>query len=72
MLSSFWDDVQFPCRQIHFFVSKLKSHFSFKDNKSFICMLVVVPYELAFNLGKFKLIIIHFSNDSRRPMLSKL
>ena len=47
------------------------AHRTFDDDEYFIGIDMVVPHKLTFHLGKLELIIVHFSDNTRRPVVRK-
>jgi hypothetical protein len=49
-------------------VTEVNAKRTVQDNKGLIGVVMMVPYEVAFKLHDFELIIVHFSNDPWLPL----
>ncbi len=46
-------------------VSKTNFHFTLEYQKYLVCVLVVVPHKLSFQLDELELVVVHFGHDTR-------
>ena len=66
---SFRDDMHFSGVEGNRPVFKFDVHAAFKHDEHLIGVAVIVPDKFAFNLDEFELVIVHFSDDFRRPVV---
>src|SRR5205807_7654941 len=50
-------------------LSKANFHFTLEHQKYLVCVLVVVPHKLPFQLDELELVVVHLGHHARRPML---
>ena len=60
------------CWKIDHLIFKLDHHRAFNYDEHLIGMSVIMPSKFAFDFHQFELVIIHLSDDFRRPVVGKL
>ena len=69
VLHSSADDIQFTSAQIDCSVAKVDPEYAIEHDESFVCVFVAVPYEVAFQANDLELVLVHFGDDLRLPLL---
>jgi hypothetical protein len=65
MLDAVRNDYKLPCIHDGFMVAEFHAQGALDDKKQFIFIFVMMTHELAFELDRFDLAIIHFADDAR-------
>ena len=71
MLDSLRYDEHLASANIHRAVPEIDPKVTVQDDKGLVSILVIVPHEITFNLYDLELIVVHFRDDFRRPLLRK-
>lgn len=72
MFNSSWDNKHLALGNFHPPIPKINEHLPFEYDKNLVGIWMIMPYKVPYNLGQFKLIVIHFANDFRRPVTAEL
>jgi hypothetical protein len=71
VLNALGDDKHLTCIQSDCTVTKIDAERSFKHDEGFICFLVVMPNEVAFQSPNFELVVVHFSKPVNTERTSR-
>src|SRR5271169_4359039 len=71
VFDAFRNDEHFSLRNLDCTVAEIDAQVAVDYDERFIGILVIMPYEVALEIHELELIIVHFRNDSRRPMLGE-
>ena len=69
MLHTFGNDKHLTRTKSYLSIAKVNVQFTLEDQKYFVGFRVIMPDELSLHLNHLEMILIHLSNDLRRPML---
>jgi len=62
-------DEHFACRDMDRAVAKIDPQNAIEDDEGLVGVLVIVPDEIALELHDLELIVVHFGDDLRLPLL---
>ena len=71
VFDAFRNDEQFALLYGDIMAPKVDYHLPIENDKHFIGVFVAMPHELPLKLHQFEVIVVHLSNDPRRPVLGK-
>jgi hypothetical protein len=71
VLDAFRNYEHLSSRDMHGPIAEINSQFALYHNECLIGVFVIVPNEVTLQLDDFKLIIVHFSDDLRLPLVAE-
>ena len=72
VLNALWHNKHLPSTDGDRAITKPDFHLAFQHDKDLVSIFMVVPHELAPKLHELELVVVHLSDDARRPVLGEL
>src|ERR1700733_6588096 len=69
MLDAARYDSEFACLQMNLAIAKFDEQVTFDDEEEFVFGVVLMPDELAFELGELDVGVVDFADDLRAPII---